>query len=88
MSRPQIFPSSILLTVALAFPHSALVRAAVRDGSINIAATQLRAGTSLDLTGKWLYRPGYAFQSADKPERNATADCVRVPVPQLLNRIH
>ena len=61
--------------------------AAVDNGRLSVRAGNLKPGTVLDLTGQWLYQPGYAIQPGQKPETAVANDCVRVPVPQLLNRI-
>src|SRR5688500_16227728 len=47
---------------------------------VKLDAAQLTPGSRIDLTGTWLYKPGY-----DKSEGDA--GFVPVPVPQILNRI-
>lgn len=65
--------------------HASL--AAIRDGELRLDPEGLRAGRTFDLTGQWLYRPGYTIPPTHLPEAPAAAGGVRVPVPQLLNRI-
>ena len=50
-------------------------------------AKELQPGNSIDLTGKWLYRPGYSIDANEKPESALSGESFPVPVPQLLNRI-
>ena len=52
-----------------------------RANDVRLTPDQLTPGTRIDLTGTWLYKPGY-----DKSEGDA--GFVPVPVPQILNRIH
>ncbi len=48
----------------------------------------MRAGTEIDLTGNWFYRPDYAIKSGEKIETTQpTKDDFSVGVPQFLNRI-
>src|SRR2546422_6754854 len=73
---------SLLIQVAIA-------NAQVRDGTIRFALEQLQPGHAFDLTGQWLYKPGYAVAPDEKPElASQAASFIPVPVPQLLNRIH
>ena len=75
------------IVATLGFVLSATAQSAVRNGALKIGASQLRPGTSLDLTGQWLYRPGYSIAAGEKPELGASGETFSVPVPQLLNRI-
>ena len=59
----------------------------VKNGAVQITAKQCRPGQTMDLSGQWLYRPGYPIQAGEKPAGAAANDCVRVPVPQLRTHI-
>ena len=64
-------------------------RARIAANDVKLTAEQLTPGTTVDLTGQWLFKPGYAKCRRDAGEVDATADgYVPVPVPQILNRIH
>ncbi|MGI8965676.1 MAG: sugar-binding domain-containing protein, partial [Limisphaerales bacterium] len=72
-----------LLAASVAFSKTL-----VNDGLIKLADKEIRPGTSLDLSGKWLYQPGYSVVTNQNPQNAAAAkNCVPVPVPQLLNKI-
>jgi len=59
----------------------------VTQGNVSVARTRLQPGQSIDLTGEWLYKPGYLVQPAEQPQLAKTLHgYVAVPVPQLLNR--
>ncbi len=83
ISRLRAAMSGFVLGLAV---HAA--GAAIQEGALRLAANQLAPGQSFELTGQWYYQPGYTLQPADRPETVMPAHCVRVPVPQLLNRIH
>ncbi len=58
------------------------------DGKLDLKAGSLKVGASIDLTGTWSYKPGYAVAAGEKPENAMELrGLVTVPVPQLLNRI-
>src|SRR5882724_6920669 len=60
---------------------------AVENGRLTLRPADLTPGKSLSLNGQWLYRPGYEIQAGERPELSVANGSVRVPVPQLLNRI-
>lgn len=78
---------AIIFVLCLACASLAPAQSTVRDGILKITAGELLPGNSLDLTGKWLYRPGYAIAAGEKPEAGPSGETFSVPVPQLLNRI-
>jgi hypothetical protein len=61
---------------------------------VTLDAASLRAGARIDLTGRWLYKPGYAVAAGETPQSPGSpgdappAGYLSVPVPQILNRIH
>jgi hypothetical protein len=58
----------------------------LRAGSITIANAEV--GTVVDLTGQWLYKPGYALGAGERPAVSDNPEgYVPVPVPTLLNEI-
>src|SRR6267142_438869 len=62
--------------------------AQVRNGSVSLSPKQFQPGHSFDLTGQWLYKPGYAIATNERPEiAGQEAGFSPVPVPQLLKRI-
>ena len=62
-------------------------QAAVTDDAVKVTENEMLQGGSVDLTGKWLYRPGYSIGANEKPESALSGKSFSVPVPQLLNRI-
>jgi hypothetical protein len=61
----------------------------IKDGAINLVAGELVPGKSFDLTGQWLYKPGYEIKASEHPETNrAAGGYLPVGVPQFLNRIN
>jgi hypothetical protein len=76
--------------LAVAFAYTLLLSvtcASVTNGLFSPGSSQLLPGSSFDLTGHWLYQPGYALTPDTQPETFPSPNCVQVPVPQLLNRI-
>lgn len=66
-----------------------LAKDATRDGQMKLSGGKLVPGASIDLTGTWLYKPGYAIATNEYPQAAyAEKNFLPVPVPQLLNRIH
>jgi len=56
---------------------------------VSTTGKQLQPGRSIDLTGQWLYKPGYLVQPDEQPQlAEQLTGYVAVPVPQLLNRTH
>ncbi|MEO6034640.1 MAG: hypothetical protein ABIQ35_05250 [Verrucomicrobiota bacterium] len=79
----------ILLLCMMAVACVASAKTLIRDGRIDLAGEKLRAGSSYDLTGDWLYQPGYAIGANQSPQSSEVRKQFRpVRVPQLLNRIH
>src|SRR5580704_15499373 len=81
----SIFFPAAFFAVVLLVPRPA--KSAVAGGSVKISEHQLQTGTSFDLTGQWLYRPGYAIATNETPQAGASGECFFIPVPQILNRI-
>ena len=77
---------AVLLTVAILSP--VLATSATRRGVVELTRRNLQPGASIDLNGEWFYRPGYDIPSNSQPQFAIAPNAVRVPVPQLLNRIH
>ncbi len=84
---PPFVPCFFGLFIALFCLVSQPARAIVTNGSVKIAWNELQPGQTFDLTGKWLYRPGYSIGANEKPETGPSGELFGVPVPQLLNRI-
>ncbi len=78
-------PAAVL---ALLLALASDLDAAPVGGFIAIAEKDLKPGTTVDLSGPWLYKPGYAVGSGEKPQ-SAEGDAGYVPavVPQFLNRV-
>ncbi|MBA2341721.1 MAG: hypothetical protein H0V88_15135 [Pyrinomonadaceae bacterium] len=76
-----------LLIVPFIISSRADAQRTLKGGRIRLDAAQMRAGTEVELTGEWLYKPGYLMQANAAPPRldNRTG-YVPVPVPQLLSR--
>ncbi len=80
-------PVRILLGCLLLLADSA-ASAQPRNGELTFTVQQLQPGHSFDLSGEWLYKPGYAIARGEKPEATESQlGFVPVPVPQLLNRV-
>ncbi|HXG55426.1 MAG TPA: glycoside hydrolase family 2 TIM barrel-domain containing protein [Vicinamibacterales bacterium] len=74
-----------MIVVAL-LPQTAYAQKVV-TGRVSLAQQPLRPGQTIDLTGSWLYRPGYLVQPGEQPQlATSPRGYVPVPVPQLLNR--
>src|SRR5262245_58377008 len=51
------------------------------------AQKRLEPGQSIELTGEWLYKPGYLLGANEQPQTaESLSGYVAVPVPQLLSR--
>lgn len=62
--------------------------AQIRDGAISLSPKQFQPGHSFDLTGEWLYKPGYTIATNERPEiADQGTGFLPVAVPQLLNRV-
>jgi beta-galactosidase len=86
MLKPQwTFILSILAGLLLnAF---ALAGDRVMGGEVAVPR-DMNPGDSIDLTGTWLYKPGYDIGSDESPQTNERdRGYVKVPVPSLLNEI-
>lgn len=72
-----------LMTASVAFSKTL-----VSDGHLELGTDKLRPGASFDLTGNWLFKPGYAVATNETPESSVAGEkFTPVPVPQLLTRI-
>ena len=61
----------------------------VRAGLASFPSEDLEPGKTFALDGEWLYKPGYALSTDEKPELSGDSNgYLPVPVPQLLNRIY
>ena len=79
--------SSLLMTLIVAGLHTIASAQATPQG-VEIAEDKLKAGTTIDLTGQWLFKPTYALGAGEKPETSSeTSGYNPVPVPQMLSRI-
>src|SRR5258706_14309124 len=93
MPRHTVHRSRITLFVCCSLAAPCLLSqnaadAQVRNGSISLSLQQLQPGHAFDLTGQWLYKPGYAVATNERPEiADQATGFSPVPVPQLLNRI-
>lgn len=56
-------------------------------GRVELHERQLDAGSAVDLTGTWLFKPSYAVGPGDRPEKMNHDGYTEVPVPQLLSRV-
>src|SRR4051794_37243825 len=73
-----------LMTVSMASAKTPM-----SDGHFALAADALRPGASFELTGNWLYQPGYNVATNENPQNPGGEEkFLPVPVPQLLNRIY
>src|SRR5438093_10221987 len=91
MPRSNVHRSIItnhVVSAALCLLSQNYGTAQIRNGAISLSPKQLQAGHSFDLTGEWLYKPGYAIATNERPEiADQGTGFSPVPVPQLLNRI-
>ncbi|MFN2453337.1 MAG: glycoside hydrolase family 2 protein [Pyrinomonadaceae bacterium] len=80
--------SLLLITLCAVLPQAVPAqKKSVSAGSLNITPKQLKPGQTIELTGEWLYKPGYLVQANEQPQLAASRNgYVTVPVPQLLNR--
>ncbi|MDQ3748738.1 MAG: hypothetical protein M3367_06975 [Acidobacteriota bacterium] len=84
------FQRNFLLAIALLSMLVLTVSAqkVVNNGVVKLEAGKLQAGTKIDLTGNWFYRPDYAVKNGEKIETSEpTKDDFSVAVPQFLNQI-
>lgn len=62
---------------------------ALTNGAIALSENDFQPGAHIELSGQWLFKPGYAVATAEKPEAESSdAGFVPVAVPQLLNRVY
>ncbi|HEV2293454.1 MAG TPA: glycoside hydrolase family 2 TIM barrel-domain containing protein [Tepidisphaeraceae bacterium] len=55
---------------------------------VKLAEDKLTPGTTIDLTGQWLFKPTYALDDGEKPESSTEPSGYHpAPVPQMLSRI-
>lgn len=60
----------------------------VTNGEIRLESGKLQAGSVIDLSGSWFYRPGYAVKPGEKIETGMPSkEDFAVGVPQFLNRV-
>lgn len=80
----------VLAMAAAAMPRFASGAGSVAiDGVVRLTGPALEAGAVTDVSGHWLYRPGY-LDNSGAGQRNpylAESGYVRVPVPQMLSRV-
>ena len=78
-----------LVIVLFVLLFSAVANAAVSAGKVRLQSKDIINGNVIDLTGEWLYKPGYALDKNEAPQSVGTdRGYVRISVPQFLNRIH
>lgn len=67
---------------------AATVSAQATPQGVKVAEDKLTPGTTINLTGQWLFKPTYALGQGEKPELSTEASGYNpVPVPQMLSRI-
>lgn len=66
---------------------SGAVSGDVEGGLIELNEKQLDAGSTINLTGNWLFKPSYAVGAGDSPDSVGHEGYTEVPVPQLLSRV-
>jgi hypothetical protein len=80
--------TSVAALTATFLLAGALAHGGVSGGRIILKAKDFRPGASLDLSGHWLYKPGYAVATGESPESESSATgFVPVGVPQFLNKV-
>ena len=58
------------------------------NGETKLDANKMRAGSTIDLSGNWFYRPDYAVKAGEKIETTQPGkEDFSVGVPQFLNRV-
>ncbi len=83
----------LLLTLALAAMYTVSASAQATAAGVKLAEDKLTPGTTIDLTGQWLFKPTYAVAEGEKPEQPSNvvggggSGYGPVPVPQMLSRI-
>src|SRR5688500_5848854 len=79
--------SSLLMTLFIAGLHTVASAQATPQG-VKVPEDKLTPGTTIDLTGQWLFKPTHALGEGEKPETSTeTSGYNPVPVPQMLSRI-
>ncbi len=78
-----------IATIALAVTCASASPAQGTAGSVRLEAQSIAPGFSLDLSGRWLYKPGYLAKPGDSPRDPSAGEdgYVPVPVPQMLSRV-
>src|SRR5688572_7033620 len=76
------------MTFVLVALHASVASAQATPQGMKVPADKLTPGTTIDLTGQWLFKPTYAVGKDEKPETSSeTSGYNPVPVPQMLSRI-
>ena len=77
---------SVILSLVLFSAN--VVAQKITNGEIKLDANKISAGSTIDLTGNWFYRPDYAVKGDENIESSAISkDDFSVGVPQFLNRV-
>jgi len=79
--------SWLLIIVVTSLSQVVYAQKTITAGKVSVTQEQLKPGQAIELTGEWLYKPGYLLQPNEQPQRAENLNgYVAVPVPQLLNR--
>lgn len=89
MNCPSAVPQTLALSALIALLAVSGVVASATAGNVSIEDRQLRPGARTSITGRWLYKPGYALAAGEQPSDPKSSDSgyVEVPVPQMLSRV-
>lgn len=80
--------SLLLVIFAVIALYTVAASAQATPAGVKLAEDKLMPGTTIDLTGQWLFKPTYALVDGEKPEAASDASGYNaVPVPQMLSRI-
>src|SRR5918993_1898313 len=76
------------MTFVLVALHASVASAQATRHGVKVPEDKLTPGTTIDLTGQWLFKPTYALGEGEKPQSSSdTSGYNAVTVPQMLSRI-
>ncbi|MEO6237626.1 MAG: sugar-binding domain-containing protein [Vicinamibacterales bacterium] len=79
--------ATLVALLLACLPQAVNAQSRVDAGKVSVGSAQLQPGRSIDLSGQWLYKPGYLLGATEQPQlATDRGGYVPVPVPQLLNR--
>ncbi len=79
--------TKLFAIAAVCLPVIAFATPAIKKGVLELPEEDFQVGHRIELTGDWLFKPGYLVEKGDQPETDARGFGL-VGVPQFLNRVH